>query len=402
VILFTSFAGPVVLAILNVMDNLYYIAETDFSKDGAAANRIVNNVKAIINKNDYEVTIIGYGEAAEFVYDGITVKNVRKGKGVIQKLFYFVMRGFFVTRLLRNGKFKPKIVIFYGYSPRFLLPLLHYVHRKNIKIVIDIVEWYNPSHLPMGKLGPLALDLNVGMKYFIPKCDGVIAISSFLQDYYASKKLKTVRVPVLIDTVKVDKSPVNIGPFDNKYLNLIYAGYPGKKDLVVNVIEAVERLNKEGLNIRFHLLGLTTDELEVEYQRHFSAAIICHGKIAQNIVAEYLKQADFSVLLRPNERYAEAGFPTKFVESLNAGLPVIANLTGDLSLYLKDGYNGFVVKDSSCDSLVQVINKITPIDRDQLRTMRKNANLTAKDNFDYRLFSDDLSIFLGKIINPIN
>ncbi len=40
-----------------------------------------------------------------------------------------------------------------------------------------------------------------------------------------------------------------------------------------------------------------------------------------------------------------AGFPTKFVESLGAGCPVITNYTSDLDLYLKNGFNGFVVKD---------------------------------------------------------
>jgi hypothetical protein len=69
------------------------------------------------------------------------------------------------------------------------------------------------------------------------------------------------------------------------------------------------------------------------------------GRIPRPQVLEELSKADFTVLMRSEEqRYAKAGFPTKFVESLATATPVIANSTSDLGMYLKDGENGYVVK----------------------------------------------------------
>lgn len=46
-----------------------------------------------------------------------------------------------------------------------------------------------------------------------------------------------------------------------------------------------------------------------------------------------------------------AGFPTKFVESITAGTPVLTNQTSDLADYLVEGEIGFWLVDDIADSL---------------------------------------------------
>jgi len=104
-------------------------------------------------------------------------------------------------------------------------------------------------------------------------------------------------------------------------------------------------------------------------------------------------------LLRPLLRYAQAGFPTKFVESLNAGLPVIANLTSDLNLYLKDGYNGFVLNNYSVDELVSKIRFIMSLPKSSFNQLRINSKRTAVENFDYRLYTKKFDAFLNACRN---
>jgi glycosyltransferase involved in cell wall biosynthesis len=87
------------------------------------------------------------------------------------------------------------------------------------------------------------------------------------------------------------------------------------------------------------------------------------------------------------------------VESLAAGLPVIANLTSDLDKYLRDRFNGLIVRDCSISSLIDVLNYAINIDKCQIRMMHKNAYETAVHNFDFRLFSNDFSTFIRAIID---
>ena len=135
----------------------------------------------------------------------------------------------------------------------------------------------------------------------------------------------------------------------------------------------------------------------MEQKHTFSDSIVFHGMIPQQYVSNYLKNADYSVLLRPNKRYAQAGFPTKFVESLNMGLPVVSNLTSDLKLYLKDGYNGFVIPDTSKESILEVFNIIANVDINSKFNIRKNARITAINNFNYKLFTNQFVKFFKEI-----
>jgi glycosyltransferase involved in cell wall biosynthesis len=67
--------------------------------------------------------------------------------------------------------------------------------------------------------------------------------------------------------------------------------------------------------------------------------------------------SDFSVLLRRPSRVAEAGFSTKFVESIACGTPVIGNLTGDLGHYLHQGATGFICDPGEPASVVEAIER---------------------------------------------
>lgn len=73
-------------------------------------------------------------------------------------------------------------------------------------------------------------------------------------------------------------------------------------------------------------------------------------------------EADFSIFVRPDRRSSHAGFPTKLAESLAAGTPVITNNTGDIGLYLKDGENGFLLKDGTQKSVKDVLDKLIQIE----------------------------------------
>jgi glycosyltransferase involved in cell wall biosynthesis len=381
------------------MSSIFYVGEFDFNRKVAAAVRIMNNCKAIQAYGNLNIKIVGYSDIPTMQQDGLPILNVPRGENMLQKLFYYLFRSFFIIRLVNKNGTKNSIIIYYGESTRILLPIYIYCQLKRIKLLVDVVEWYDYASLPYGKYGPLALDVHICLTRLIPRCDGVIAISSYLTHYFKNRGLKTITVPIIVDTFKDENEPAyNLG-FEPNYLNLIYAGFPGQKDFVLNVVNAVEKLSSEGLRVKFHLLGPTQTQLEALSIKSYSDAIVCYGKVPQERVPSYLKQADFSVLLRPDKRYAHAGFPTKFVESLNAGLPVIANYTSDLALYLKDGYNGFVVENCSTDALVEKISYIISLDKSVFAELKVRAKQTAIENFDYRLYSKPLSEFLSNIQN---
>lgn len=377
------------------MTNICYIIEADFSRPNASTSRVVNNTKALTADRSIRVDIIGYGDESEYPFGDYLIKNIPRGNTPPAKLYNYFMRGVQTVRLLKRMAEKPDAIIYYGATARYLLPLLRYARRNGIKIIADVAEWYDYASLPLRGFSPETLNIYAGMHWLTAKCDGIIAISSYLANYYKAKGIPVLTVPVLIDTeVGKDMEPISDPVFREDHTNLIYAGVPGKKDLIVDVIRAVDYLQGEGIPISLHLLGPTEAQIQQLGFRKQSPAIIYHGRIPQGKIISYLKKADYSILLRPDKRYAHAGFPTKFAESLNAALPVIANITGDIAKYLKDGYNGFIIKDYRTPSLTEQLKNIANTPKKETLAMRNNARQTALQSFDYHLFSREIADFV--------
>jgi glycosyltransferase involved in cell wall biosynthesis len=105
------------------------------------------------------------------------------------------------------------------------------------------------------------------------------------------------------------------------------------------------------------------------------------------------------VLLRPHSRYAEAGFPTKLVESLSAGLPIITNVTSDISEYVRDFEEGAIVPGYSPAAFAQTVQKVLTLPAGRRQYMREKAKERARLSFDYRRYSSEIGHFIAEAIH---
>ncbi|MDP9990119.1 glycosyltransferase involved in cell wall biosynthesis [Variovorax boronicumulans] len=291
---------------------------------------------------------------------------------------------------------KPTHVVVYGGSAQYMLRLLPWCRQHGIPLIVDVVEWYDPRQMKGGRFGPFYLSAQFALRYLYPRCDGVIAISSLLEDRYRKLGCEVVRVPPSLD-VQAERSHIQLkNPEDP--LVLVYAGTPGKKDLLRHVLEAVEAVDPTGARLKLKVLGPTVEQLKASYGRsNFAPSIQILGRINQEEIASHICSAHFTVLLRMPALFTNAGFPTKFVESLANGTPVIANLTSDLGLYLRDGVEGLVCADYSVHGLSLALERALSLSGSQLEKMRQAAINQAKQSFDFRVHSKNLHLFLSSI-----
>jgi len=154
-----------------------------------------------------------------------------------------------------------------------------------------------------------------------------------------------------------------------------------------------------------HLVGVTNEEARRLYgcdQADFDgtrARVICHGRVAQTEVPRMLADSDFSVLLRPDKRYAHAGFPTKLAESLSAGTPAIVNATSDIAEYVRDGREGLIVQGYSPEAFAVKLREATVLPRERILTMKHLAKDRARELFDYHSYCPALHRFLQECAN---
>lgn len=304
----------------------------------------------------------------------------------------FVEWGGKTVQWLDHQPSKPSHVVVYGGSAQYMLRLLPWCKRHGIPLIVDVVEWYDPRQMKGGRFGPFYLNAQFALRYLYPRCDGVIAISSLLENHYRMLGCKVVRIPPSLDV------QANGNLFHLKDpaapLVLLYAGTPGRKDLLLHVIEAVEALDATGTRLRLKVLGPTLEQLKASYGRsEFAPSIEILGHVNQVEIARHIRLADLTVLLREPARFANAGFPTKLVESLANGTPVIVNLTSDIGMYIRDGAEGLVCHDCSVRALTLAIERALKLSSLQLQAMRHSAIEQAQRSFDFRAHSGELHSF---------
>ncbi len=281
---------------------------------------------------------------------------------------------------------------------------LSFAKRYNVPLIVNAVEWYDKDNEQFkGIRGKINFVKNrIALMCFHRKMKNILSISSLLENYYQSRGCNTVTVPTILDLC--DYKGVSQTREERDKIHVAYAGSPGRKDYIANAIRALLLLDdSDRARIQLHFYGPTIRQLGVlgisnELLTSLRENVVCHGRIPYEEVKNRIAEADFTVLLRPNKRYANAGFPTKVGESMACGTPVIANITSDLDKYIIDGETGIVCADESGLSCAEAFRKALSTSSEERMNMRQKCLAMAQRAFDYRVYAETVEKFLEQAI----
>lgn len=387
-----------------IVKSIIYVGPFSFPNGGAASRRILGVAKSMqVAGFEVKVACGQMGTACQSTewFEGIEVISLNERTAehmprFLKHMAYLTM-GKKTVAWLDSLEHKPHAVVLYsGYSP-YLLQLLPWARRHRVRLVFDAVEWYEPGSI-MGWLSPYQLNIELAMRFLLPRAGHVISISEYLHRYYLGRGCESLVVPPTLD---VSAIPARTQGRDiQRPLQLVYAGTPGRKDLLNNILEAVLRLRRKGYDLRLSVAGIQAADarsysaVRSRTSDEWSPAVDFVGVLDHSASMDLVRQADFSLLLRHDARYSRAGFPTKFVESLAVGTPVIANLTSDLHRYLKEGETGFVCAGPAPEDLESALLRALGQTHEQHTAMRVRSRTIAAEAFDYRGFSAPISQLL--------
>lgn len=343
---------------------------------------------AIYQDLGFEAILLGRGKESKFgKYQGITYRNFCiVGNGICKQIRRCITSQFdYIIELKKISKEKGKPVAIHVNGGSFLLLkyLKYYSKKYGIPILHDSTEWYSACEFKKGKRDKSYILKDLLNTKWIDNPIRVIAISTYLEEHFLKRGIRTKRIPVIMD---VQDTLVDITT-ESDIIKLIYAGSPAKKDYLKEIVIGVEELNDtERSHIQLNIFGATAEQISaITGLNKLSKSIIAHGRVPREKVTENLVKSDFSVLLRPeDERYAKAGFPTKSVEAMTHGIPMICNLTSDLGMYLVDMENAIIVNGHTANDFSEAVRRVILLNRNQIIELKKNARQTAEENFDYR------------------
>lgn len=384
--------------------SVLFLATQEFPDQSANATRIVNlaklfehcGEKAILIGTCYHSEVLLSGK-----YDGLTYFHINatnylslprlKRKKYMESLWIAAME-------MAWKKEHYSMIVVSGFINQSNKFLINYAKEKNISIIYNSVEWYQGNNEVFmgvgGKVKFLYNRYNLMIRHV--KMGNIIGISTLLTNYYKDRNCNVIHIPTIVDKEKYCFVKKN----DNHKMIVSYAGSPAKKDYIGNAIKALLLLSsKERSQIELHLYGVNNNQLvslgiSKEIISDLSGTLWAHGRIPYSEVQDKIATSDFTVLLRPNLRYANAGFPTKVGESMMCGTPVIANLTSDLKLYIRDGETGIVVANESEEACAEGFRKALQMSSSDRERLRNAARLEAEKAFSYMSYQDEMKTFI--------
>lgn len=388
---------------------ILYIGAFELPDKNAAAHRVVANGK-LLRDLGYRVIFIGSEknktdsfEETKMIY-GFECFSRKYPENLGDWIDYFFSIDDYEYVVKRYKDIKA--IICYNMPSLTMYKLRHLCHKKNIKIVSDSTEWYKGSLKNNFLIGTIKrVDSFLRMKIIHKKLDGIIAISEYLSKYYKNSNVRTIKIPPLIDHTDVKWQRLNHEKSDT--IQIVYAGGAfSLKDVYVKdrldlVIQALSVLKRDNYKFFFKIVGCELEEFRSFYP-HLSkdvdvlkGNIRFYGKVAHNDAINIVKSSDFSIFIRDTSVVTQAGFPTKFVESISSGIPVLTNENSNITDYLVEGVNGFIIKSDNLESMIAALRKPLSINKVNLQRM-KDATYESS-LFDYRNFSDEFKSFFSNL-----
>ncbi|HRY12460.1 MAG TPA: glycosyltransferase [Syntrophomonadaceae bacterium] len=284
-----------------------------------------------------------------------------------------------------------KAVICYNYQAAAFVRVMKYCRQNNIKVMADCTEWYSTKGSSLAYKILKGLDSLLRMRLIHKRVDGLMVISKYLESYYVKNDC-LIRIPPLVD---LEEEKWRAGSEQESCpVKFVYAGSPGgkQKDKLDLLIQAFYELDPN-YDFRFIIVGISREKHLQHYGEQAGLLDVLGekvrflGRLSHIESLEQVKGADFTIFMREDTRVNKAGFPTKFVESISCGVPVITNKTSDLSDYLRDGENGFWLEGDIAATLQRILN----MEKSQLQKMKQRIE---RATFDYHAYVEELAVWL--------
>ena len=375
------------------MKKILYIGQ--IAIEGSASCTHVRNRARFFNNIGYEV--YGLSECPKNECDKVEDTDFLKyvymkpfhGKGKVRGAGWIADQFLGIhtyNEIIRALKFiSPDIIILYELNSIVVEERIRaYCEKHNIRLIIEVTEWMEVENRKEIATRGIVWQKDIQKRYIDKRCGNIIAISEFLYEHYRNQGCNVIRLPPLVydfadkDQVFRDRDAVKL-----RQVKLVFAGTTDFKDYLEPMLKAIRKINNNEIKIIFDVVGPSPDAIEsmLECSSPTQYGINCYGHLSHENTLSIVREADFSVLMRENKRYAKAGVSTKFVEAMSLAVPSICTAVGGTDAFVSDGVDGILIKDNSVHEVLDKLVQITNMDSSKILQMKLNALNTAKQVF---------------------
>lgn len=380
------------------MSSVILITYSNYPNGSASAIRYANFAATLIDM-DYEVIVFCKSYTNHSKINDTNVESFTS-TNKYNRLFLFPYRTIKRLKQIMLTKKISGVILGSDLITLHAYQIQKWCNSNGINCVFDTTEWYSKEQFNHWEFSFPYWDKTILNKYVINKQSRVIAISSFLYDYFKTKGAKVVKVPIFYN-IRYQVIPFTNREIQDHKIRMIYAGSHLLMDNIPLIVKAIALLpHSIRIKVEFVIYGLNQEQIKScipqEILSKAKDSLVIKGKRPHSEVIAAYQSADYSIVLRdPSLRVNKAGFPSKVVESMRLGVPVICNYSSDLKNYIISDFNGIVVENLDEYSISRQISILTSLTRDEKLKMGNNAIDTINSKLNSRLFEWDLNTILN-------
>lgn len=380
----------------DVMRRVFFVASVVYPRGGPAAN-YVQYLAMSAKEAGYSPVIVAY-KNEEFsekfrdgIYQGIRVLELTASKNKVIRHIE-AKRDLAEQKeeiLMREAVGPRDIVYVLGANKTVFKRLIQLRQRYHFKLTAGVLELFEEknfegrfSHYYYRRYWKTCSEL-------IPKCDMVFPISTFIRDFYISKRISTFIVPPLTEVR--DEAAKKQLPY-----RFILPANGKMKDNLESMIRAFLNLTDGELdNIELHLCGIKEEKVKsvintAEWNR-LTKILTIHKWMKYEELEKLYAEMHYLLLARDICQMNLANFPSKVPETMAYGIVPIASRVGDYTeLYLRDGENSFIIEGANVQQVTGAIHRAISIPYSEYQKISEAARKCVSECFDYRAFSKQL------------
>jgi glycosyltransferase involved in cell wall biosynthesis len=321
-----------------------------------------------------------------YTYLGFTQRPRNQLLKLIEELISILHLTFFLFSLA--GKRKSVTLLVFNSEIQSNIPIHCISKLLRIRLVKFIAEFIDKSQFQGSFLRKIKwFGFLLNFKYFNNISDKLIVFSFFLKQEYL--KMGYNEKNIIIQPNLTDFGFWFSGNSEIKH-TIGYSGAPYLKDGLLDLFNAINILQNEGINVNLLVIGDATfgksliPTLKEECRKlNISEKVSFTGLVDSAEVKRHLSECMFLAITRPSTIQTQAGFPTKLGEYFATMKPVLTTNFGDVERYFENGIDLVMAETGNPESIALKIKWMLQ-NSDALETISRNGYRKAKDLLDYQ------------------
>lgn len=382
-----------------------------FPEGQAATNRVYTYAKGFKEqgKKVYVICCTSlYLDTPNGVADGIPYyhpfEQKKRNKYFLVRRWQNILKNIRTYKLLKRINKEDKIEAINRWSNLFLTHMICWVYCKLLgtKLVTECSE--HPLGQPLGKSQYSAFGRKMGIIKFRIEAffsDGILCISQYLVNFHTARGIKAKKlffVPSTVDPSRFIKT-------GDKPIANPYVGYFGslsfKRDNVDLLINAFAKFSSHYPQVQLILGGFCSEDHKITMnklieQLGINDRVQIIDYLTRQQILRYITHADVLVMVRTSDFESDASYPSKLTEFLATGNPVISVNVGEISDFLIDGKNAFLVEPGNVQELADKL-KIVFDNYGYAQQVAMKGKELADTTFNYKYQSKRIIDFISSL-----